>query len=136
MYEGYNLPLTPDAEIAPRELAALQEDGMVVIVDVREAEERAVSMIPGSISKEHYESNAEEYHGRSVVAYCTIGYRSGRYVETLRSRGVDAKNLKGSLLAWTHAGLPMVDEQGKQVKRAHVYGAEWDLLPEGFEAVW
>lgn len=136
LYEGYNLPLSAEAEVSPRELAALQKEGAVVVVDVREAEERSVSIIPGAISKEHYESNEEDYDGRPVVAYCTIGYRSGRYVDSLRRRGLDAKNLRGSILSWTHAGLPLVDERGEDVKRAHVYGPEWDLLPEGFEAVW
>lgn len=136
MYDSFQLSLPADAEVSPSELSALQEEEATVLVDVRNDDERDVSIIPGAISKEEYEAKEDSFQSRPVVAYCTIGYRSGRYVETLRERGVDAKNLRGSLLAWTHAGLPMVNGRGEQVKRAHVYGADWDLLPEGFEAVW
>jgi hypothetical protein len=47
-----------------------------VIVDVRTAAERKVSVIPGSIALEAYEKNRGAYAGRTIVFYCTAGYRS------------------------------------------------------------
>ena len=29
-----------------------------------------------------------------------------------------------------------VDADGQPTKRVHIYGAKWNLLPEGYEAVW
>ena len=61
--------------------------------------------------------------------------RSGVYAETLAERGFRARNLVGGVLAWAHAGRSFVDEDGNPVRRVHVYGAEWDLLPESYEGV-
>ncbi len=108
----------------------------VVLVDVRPAEERSISMIPGAISREDFEASAEEYAGKPVATYCTIGYRSGEYAEALRARGVDSYNLEGSILGWIHAGEAVVDETGEPVKRLHVYGATWDLAPTDYETVY
>ncbi len=133
MYQGYKESFADVPDITVDELLALGDD--VVVVDVREERERRVSMIPGALAKEVFEGNAEAYGGRRVVAYCTVGYRSGRYTAELRRRGWDALNLEGSLLAWTHAAQPLVDEDG-ETRRLHVYGKEWDLAAEGYETVW
>jgi sodium/bile acid cotransporter 7 len=106
-----------------------------VLVDVRSDEERAVSMIPGALSREEFEARRDELAGREVVTYCTIGYRSGVYTRELMDEGWTASNLRGSILAWTHAGGELVHE-GSPTRRVHVYGPEWNLVPRGYEAVW
>lgn len=136
MYQEYR-PDFPDApEIGVEELLRLQSREEVILVDVREAYERAVSIIPGAISKELFEAEAEEFEGKTIVVHCTIGYRSGKYVEELMADGIHAFNLKGSILSWVHAGQPVVDSEGDETKRVHVYGERWNLLPAGYEAVW
>jgi sodium/bile acid cotransporter 7 len=50
-------------------------------------------------------------------------------------RGVDVLNLEGSVLAWTHAGGPLVRD-GVSTKRLHVYGRRWNLAADGYETVW
>ena len=136
MYEEFR-PEFPDAEeIDVEGFLKLQARGEVLLVDVREHDERAISTIPGSISKEAFEEIADDLADVPVVVHCTIGYRSARYVESLKARGVHAYNLKGSILSWVHAGQPVVDPEGNETKRVHVYGKHWDLLPEGYEALW
>lgn len=136
MYEEFR-PDFPDAEeIDVKEFLKLRARGEVLLVDVREDYERAVSIIPGAMSKESFEEIRNDLADVPVVVHCTIGYRSARYVESLRDQGVDAYNLKGSILSWVHAGQPVVDLEGNEMKRVHVYGKRWDLLPEGYEAVW
>ncbi len=136
MYEEFQ-PDFPDAEeIDVEGFLKLQARGEVLLVDVREHDERAISTIPGSISKEAFEEIADDLADVPVVVHCTIGYRSARYVESLKARGVHAYNLKGSILSWVHAGQPVVDLEGNETKRVHVYGKRWDLLPEGYEALW
>ena len=85
----------------------------------------------------HFEANRGQYpDDATIVAHCTIGYRSGKYVAKLQRQGLDALNLKGSILSWVHAGQPVVTFEGEETKRVHVYGQKWDLLPQGYKAVW
>ena len=48
-------------------------DYTVVLVDNREQTGRDVSMIPGAISAQSFESDIEKYADATVVVYCTIG---------------------------------------------------------------
>jgi sodium/bile acid cotransporter 7 len=135
MYEGYkkSFPDTPDVSV--EELLAMRENGDVVLVDGRKKKEQKVSMIPGAIPSEEFEKNIEQYKDKTIIVYCTIGSRSGKYAKRLIKKGMRAYNLKGSILAWIHAGQGLVSE-GEETRRVHVYGRKWNLAPEGYEAVW
>ncbi|MCP4645460.1 MAG: rhodanese-like domain-containing protein [bacterium] len=136
MYDGYKRKFPDAPEITVAELVKALEKTDFLLVDVREPREMAVSVIPGAVTKTEFERNPQFAEGRTVVAYCTIGYRSGEYVETLVEKGLDARNLAGSLLSWVHAGQPVVDSEGREVKRLHTYGAEWALAPDAYENVY
>jgi len=135
MYLDYRTEFAKVPDVTPADLATWLEDSTLVLVDVRKTKEREVSVIPGSVTRKHYESHAEEYNGYRVVLYCTIGYRSGKYAEKLRRDEVDAWNLAAGILGWVHAGEP-VESDGEPAWRVHVYGKRWSLLPEAYEAVW
>jgi sodium/bile acid cotransporter 7 len=135
MYAGYRDAFPEAAEVTVEELLALQTTGDPVLVDVRTDSERAISMIPGAISREEFERRREELGERTVVTYCTIGYRSGLYAEELKQEGWDAYNLEGSILAWTHAGQQLEDS-GQETRRVHVYGRKWNLAADDYEPVW
>jgi sodium/bile acid cotransporter 7 len=136
MYSEYRKDFPDIGEIRATELLKLRDAGDLVLVDVREPKERAVSVIRGSISSEEFEASREAFRGKDIVVYCAIGHRSGLYVKELAAEGIAARNLAGSILAWTHAGGEVVTFDGAKTNRVHVYGSQWDLLPEGFEAVW
>ena len=106
----------------------------VVLVDVRPAAERAISVIPGALALEEFGSRTWA-ESTVVVAYCTVGERSGRFARELREEGIDARNLEGGILGWTHQGGSLVDAEGTPTRSAHVYGPRWDLLPMGWEGV-
>ena len=126
----------PDAPaVTVAELLAMQQRGPVVLVDVREADEQSVSMSPGAVTQKAFERAAASHRKSTIVAYCTIGSRSGFYTQELRRRGFQALNLKGSILAWTHAGRELRDSQGRATRRLHVYGRTWDLAADGYETV-
>ena len=106
----------------------------VVFLDCRDAEERAVSVIPGAVSE--YDDGKETI----VICYCTIGYRSQKKVQELKKRNPDVKayNLSGSIVAWTHdpRAPALVDPKtGKETKRVHTYGKTWALQRKDYEAV-
>jgi len=117
-------------------VAEALETGSAVIVDVRPEPERRVSMIPGAIALEEFEARADELAGSRVITYCTIGHRSSDTASELSAKGWDAANFDGSLLAWTHAGGELIDSEGRPTRRLHVFGRRWDLVADGYEAVW
>ncbi len=104
-----------------------------VIVDVRDDDEVKVSHIPGAISKKEFEKNIHKYKNKKIVPYCTIGYRSAKYTKKLVDKGMDAKNMRGSILLWLHEGGEVVDSSESKTNKVHVYGSKWDLLPKRFE---
>ena len=125
----------PDVEhVTVETVVRLLDKDSVVLVDVREPRERAVSMIAGAIPVEEFERDPARFADVAVVAYCTIGHRSSEYARRLARSGHRVLNLSGSILAWTHAGAPLVSN-GQPSLRVHVYGPEWDLAPERFETV-
>ena len=105
-----------------------------VLVDVRSDAETKVSVIPGAITKAQYEKNREQYQGRMVIPYCTVGGRSASYAKQLQAKGVQVKNFKGSILAWVRAGLPVVQLDGKPTNRVHTY-SDRHRIPAKYEQV-
>jgi len=119
------------------------QDGSLILVDVRQETEMAVSQIPGALSldefKQKYQANGPP-KDKTVVAYCTIGYRSGKFAEKLTAQGIAVRNLEGGILAWVGSHGPLVHSDSAGVTAAtttvHVYGKEWNLLPPGYQGVW
>ena len=119
-----------------------------VLIDVRPDEERSVSMISGAVTSDQFESSPDTGQGRIPVVYCTAGYRSGVYAQQAnrKSNLTDATddsaesrqilNLRGGILSWCQQGLPLQTPDGQPTQRVHIHGKAWNLLPEGYEAVW
>ncbi len=105
-----------------------------VVVDVRSDAEVNVSVIPGAITKAEFEKNQQQYQGRTVIAYCTVGGRSGKYAAQLAKDGVDVKNYKGSILKWVDAKLPLVTLEGQPTNRVHTYSDRYSV-PAEYEQV-
>jgi rhodanese-related sulfurtransferase len=129
-------PAVPDLSVADWLAAGGSEafGRQPLLVDVRAPHEQAVSMLPGAISRQAFEGDRERYRHNLIVPYCTIGLRSGLYAQQLIAEGFTARNLAGSVLAWAHAGQPF-EAAGRSSRRVHVYGADWNLLPRGYEPV-
>lgn len=136
MYQDIKEDFKEVPEIKLSEIDALVKVDKVLFIDVREDEERKVSVIPGAISKDEFEKNLGKYKNKKIVAYCTIGYRSAKYIKKLKKKGIKAYNLEGSILGWVHNGRPVVSKGGKESKRVHVYGRSWNYLPEGIKGEW
>lgn len=134
MYADYKREFPEVVDISAREAMSLAEKGGVVFVDTRTPEERKVSVIPGAVPQDAYEAAPERFAGKTVVAYCTISYRSGLFARDWGRRGTDVRNLAGGILAWTLEGGTVSDGDGP-TRRLHVYGRKWDLAPEGYETV-
>jgi sodium/bile acid cotransporter 7 len=135
MYAGYKKDFPAVIDVSPEEAAALLEQDRVVFVDTRKPEEMAVSMLPGAVSQNDFVNHLETYGDKSVVAYCTVSYRSGVFAREMAEKGITVKNLVGGILAWTLEGGKVYDSNGLETKRIHVYGDRWDYAPAGYETV-
>lgn len=135
MYQKVHSKFSGIAEITAEELKNEQNESELVLVDVRTPEEQAVSMIPGAVTSVEFERDASKYKDSKIVAYCTIGGRSGHYTHSLQSQGYNAYNLKGAILSWTHVGGELT-HSGEPTHKVHVHGAKFNLVADGYEGVW
>jgi rSAM/selenodomain-associated transferase 2/rSAM/selenodomain-associated transferase 1 len=113
----------------------LMRGGNYVLVDVRTDAERGVSIIPGAISAHEYERTISEHSGKSVICYCTVGYRSADYAQKLKIRGITVSSFNGSIVAWCQAGRKLTTPDGHETTQVHVYGPQWDLVPPEYQSV-
>ncbi len=133
IYREYAKDFPGVQDIAPEALMALTDP---VIIDTRSQKERSVSMIKNAVSEEDFLKAPDSYAGRPLVAYCTIGYRSGEFAQKMAERGIAVKNLKAGILGWLHAGGEITGPNGEPSKTVDVYGDDWDLAPDGIKTVW
>jgi rhodanese-related sulfurtransferase len=102
-------------ELDPREVERrLREDGWTVI-DVREPHEREAGHVAGTrhIELEGLPAQAETIdRDRPVIFLCRVGSRSGMATQAFRASGYEAYNLRGGIVAWVEAGLPLEPEDG------------------------
>ena len=107
--------------LSPAAVAGELADGEVLLVDIREPEERVQhGGIPGAIHTargmlEFAADPTSAYYrpafdpGRRIILYCATGGRSALAADMLQRLGFDRiAHLDGGLRAWHDAGLPVV----------------------------
>ncbi|HIK46917.1 MAG TPA: rhodanese-like domain-containing protein [Leptolyngbyaceae cyanobacterium M65_K2018_010] len=101
-----------------------------VLLDVRSAEEFAVSHLPGARHCPDLAAfQAMALEGlQPMVAYCSVGYRSARLVAQLQAQGfTQVYNLEGSIFQWANDHRPL-SGQGHPTPGVHPYNALWGML--------
>jgi sodium/bile acid cotransporter 7 len=134
MYSAYKKDFPEVVDVSAIGMQSLLARDAVLFIDVRTQQERAVSMLPGAVSEAEFLQTPSLARGKTAVAYCTIGYRSGLFAKKMAARGRRVLNLAGGILAWVLEG-GKVYHDGKITRRVHVYGKKWNILPNGYEAV-
>jgi rhodanese-related sulfurtransferase len=102
--------------ITPERARRLIEEG-AILIDIREADERARERIPGArhlaLSRLE-EADLAVHRGRPVIFHCRTGARTlgnaGRLADRLGG-GCDAYLVEGGLDAWRKAGLPVATDR-------------------------
>lgn len=107
--------------LSPDQVVAELERGGVLLVDLRESEERVQrGAIPGGVHAprgmlEFYADPSNDDHRaefnprRRTILYCAGGARSALAAETLQQLGyTNVAHLDGGFTAWVAAGLPVV----------------------------
>jgi rhodanese-related sulfurtransferase len=118
------------------EFDVLRHGPNVVVFDVREPAEVAVSRIPGGIllppdtSAAAFQSlYGADLAGKSVYLYCAVGLRSARMAKRLdatvkQSGGVGAFNVKGGVFAW-HNRQRQLETTTATTDAVHGYSRRW-----------
>ena len=128
--------VVPDA--VSEELAGSRDD--ILLVDVREAKEHAVSHLPGAVRIDPEASVSEalarigDVSGRRVLFYCSVGVRSSKLAEDvraeLRERGArSVENLSGGIFRWHNERRPLV-RGAAPTDTVHPFNTFWSMLIE------
>ncbi len=121
--------------ITTQQLADWLADGQrpaPVLLDVRTPAEWNVSHLANA-RRVDPQATAQEAAGglakdAPIVAYCSVGYRSGEMAQRLRAAGFShVQDLEGSIFEWANEGRPLVHE-GKPANKVHPYNASWGKL--------
>ncbi len=106
----------------------------LVVLDIRSAEEFAVSRIPGArhVPPDTVVDFAERElasldRATPIVVYCSVGVRSAAAARDLQFLGFTrVKNLRGSLFQWANEGRVL--DGGKGGVAVHPYNGFWGRL--------
>lgn len=111
----------------------------LLLLDVREREEFAVSHIPGAVrvdpgmwSWSFMKSFAAQANAKKVIFYCSVGVRSSALAEqvqeALKTRGARAVyNLDGGIFAWHNERRRLTDRTG-DTPFVHPFDGHWGKL--------
>ena len=89
----------------------------VVILDVRKADEFAEGHIKGAILIDQFQSDFMEQakaklpKDKTIAIYCRSGRRSANAAGKLADVGYKCVTLKGGILAWKEANMPVTKEE-------------------------
>lgn len=131
-------PAIPQLE--RRQLQQLfQNDEQVMLFDVREQDEFAVSHLknairldPGTWKSRFAARWANRLRGKTVVFYCSVGVRSTKMAAYLapylKQQGAAAVyNLQQGIFGWANAGKPMINDKGP-TSFVHPFDDHWGQL--------
>jgi rhodanese-related sulfurtransferase len=127
------------AQISPEAFAALDESDLLIL-DIREPEEYAVSRIPGAIwvnpsaTAETATIQIGSVEGKKVVVYCSVGRRSSIFAERVQDEmmangAISVANLERGIFGWHNDKRALVDASGR-TDAVHPYDAVWKLYVE------
>jgi rhodanese-related sulfurtransferase len=127
------------SHISAAELARLDVD-KVVVFDVREPEEFAVSHILGAIqvmpnidAREFIEDYSDLLEGKHVVFYCSVGRRSSELASKLDAvlfehGAASSNNLIGGVFSWVNQGRQLRNSSQMATHFVHPYNKYWGRL--------
>ena len=138
MYADYRKEFPEVPSLSAKELGERLERGEDwVLVDTRSASERAVSTLPGAVPAEVVEANPGAFTGKSIVAYCTIGYRSGLWGRPHVPGGTGgAQSGRQRLVLDPRGPARCSTRRASPLSRFTCTVPTWDLARTDFTAVW
>lgn len=116
-------------EISVEELSKMEN---VVLLDARENAEFQVSHLVAAINIGYEDFTLDSVKNldksKAVVVYCSVGYRSEKIAEKLKSAGfTNVSNLYGGIFEWVNQGNKVVDTNEKETNNIHAYNKTWGI---------
>jgi rhodanese-related sulfurtransferase len=119
--------------------AKLETDNLLIL-DIREPEEYAVSRIPGAIwvspnaTSEMAAIQIGDATDKDIIVYCSVGQRSSLFAERvqadmLANGATSVSNLERGIFGWHNESRPLVDANGS-TDAVHPYDAIWKRYVE------
>jgi len=113
----------------------LNQQKNITILDARESKEFLVSHIPKALNIGYKHMDKAIVEGldknKTVVLYCSIGYRSEKMGEKLKKLGfTKIYNLYGSIFEWVNQGYALEDAKGLPTNKVHAYNKSWSKWVE------
>lgn len=102
--------------VTPARAAEMLRAGEALLVDIREADERARAHIPGSAHLPLSRLAEAEFavpQGKPVIFHCASGRRTAENAARLsaRAEACEAFIIEGGIDAWRRAGLPVAENR-------------------------
>lgn len=96
-------------EVAPGEAVRMLNHDNAIMIDMRTDKEYGEGHIVNALHQpDAAKIRIEKYRDRPLIVYCRSGNRSTSYCSSLRKQGFESVyNLKGGVLAWERAELPL-----------------------------
>lgn len=119
----------------------------IVIFDVRDEKEFAVSHIDGAIQvdpnikPEAFTAlHGDKLAGKTVIFYCSVGRRSSALAERVSgylpaTGAAGAYNLVGGLFQWRNESRPLMTTDGTPTDAIHPYNNHWGRLIDDKSAI-
>ncbi len=110
---------------------AASDSAGITFLDAREPKEYTVSHIAGAIPVGYDDFNVANLpvlsKDQRIVVYCSVGYRSEKVTEQLRTAGfTNIANLYGGIFEWVNQGFPVYDAQGP-TQQVHAFSRTWGV---------
>ena len=100
--------------------AELMNDTNVVVLDVRTADEFKEGHLEGAVNIDYKQGDFVEQavtklpKERTIAVYCRSGRRSAGAAELLAKEGYRVVNMKGGIIAWQEAQMPVTTVDGQR----------------------
>lgn len=107
----------------------LEQHPSATLIDVRAAQEYAVSRIPNAIhlaDRAALLKYAQAHEDQILILYCSVGARSADAAKYLQGqpRVGQVYNLAGSIFEWSNSGRPLENDSGA-TEEVHPFNAWW-----------
>ncbi len=112
--------------------AMLRSNAEIVLLDTRTPDEYNTSHLKNAIWIDPDNPDMQSLEGidstATIVAYCSVGYRSSAVAEKLSNAGFsNVSNLEGSIFKWANEGRPVYRDSVETTK-VHPYDKFWGRL--------
>jgi len=135
-YLSYDVPVISIAD-------AYEAKENYIFLDAREIEEYNISHIENAIHIGYDDFDIATLStldkSKSVIIYCSIGYRSEQIGMKLQEVGFkNIQNLYGSIFEWVNQHHPIYNIKGEKTTSLHTYNKKWSrwVQPEDINRVW